>query len=102
MRHMGREEWRRLFAKAPEETATEMAERIGCHPATVFRWKRLLGSEGHEAGSAALKLIELRPALLPADGRFEVRLSGGRSIGVPPSFDERALERLLRVLEAAS
>jgi hypothetical protein len=47
-------------------------------------------------------MIELRPVPLPADDRFEVRLAGGKSIGVPPSFDGPALARLLRVLEAAS
>jgi hypothetical protein len=38
---------------------------------------------------------------MATDGRFEVRLGDGRSVEVPPSFDAGALERLLRVLEAA-
>jgi transposase-like protein len=102
MRHIRREEWRKLLASAQEETATEIADRLGCSPGTVCRWRRLLAEEARAPRSAALKMIELRPVRLAADDRFEVRLAGGRSIGVPPSFDGPALERLLRVLEAAS
>jgi hypothetical protein len=48
------------------------------------------------------KIVEVRAAWPPADDRFEVRLPGGRRVGVPASFDGAALQRLLRVLEGAS
>jgi hypothetical protein len=69
---------------------------------TLCRWRRELrrGAGAEWAGPALAKLVEVRPAALASDGRFEVRLAGGRSVGVPASFDEAALERLLRVLEA--
>ena len=54
------------------------------------------------ARAALAKIVEVRPARMPCDDRFEVRLIGGRAVGVPASFDETALGRLLRVLEAAS
>ena len=103
MRHRGREEWRRLLVEGRGETATELARRLGVHPLTVYRWRRTLDQRAREPRSGALaRIVELRPARLSADDRFEVRLDSGRRVGVPPSFDEAALERLLRVLEATS
>jgi hypothetical protein len=50
---------------------------------------------------ALATIVEVKPARAAEVDRFEVRLGDGRSVGVPASFDSGALERLLRVLEAA-
>jgi hypothetical protein len=89
--------------QASGESAAEFGARVGVSGRTVGRWQREVRKAAAQAPSAALeKIVEVRPALLSADERFEVRLGGGRSVGVPASFDEAALSRLLRVLEATS
>lgn len=85
------------------ESAAEFASRVGTRPATLYRWRRELrrttAAKAPELTPA--KLIEVQPLADATDDRFEVRLSDGRSVSVPPSFDADALGRLLRVLEAA-
>jgi transposase-like protein len=96
-----REEWPKLVArwKASGESAAVFARHIGTNPMTLYRWRRELRRA--ELGPALAKIVEVRPARMATDDRFEVRLGDGRSVDVPPSFDAGALERLLRVLEAA-
>ncbi|MGH2878641.1 MAG: IS66 family insertion sequence element accessory protein TnpA [Solirubrobacteraceae bacterium] len=104
-RRRRREEWPKLLARwqASGESVAEFAARVGVHAMTVCRWQREVKKAAPPALSAALaKIVEVRPARQPADDRFEVRLAGGRCVGVPPSFDDGALARLLRVLEAAA
>jgi transposase-like protein len=104
-RHRRREEWRRLLAEWDEsgESAVGFAGRIGVSTQTLYRWRTALEGAARGAAAAALaEIVEVRAAQPPADDRFELRLGGGRSVGVPTSFDEVALARLLRVLEAAS
>jgi transposase-like protein len=97
-------EWRRLLAEWDErgESAVEFAGRIGVSAQTLYRWRTALQDASHGRDAAALaKIVEVRAARPAPDDRFELRLAGGRSVGVPPSIDEAALARLLRVLEAA-
>ncbi|MBC8057935.1 MAG: hypothetical protein H7Y61_15290 [Rhizobiales bacterium] len=82
------------------ESAAVFAKQIGVSAATMWRWKQEL-SKVAVTGPALAKIVEVRPTLLTVDDRFDVRLAGGRCVGVPPSFDEAALARLLRVLETA-
>jgi hypothetical protein len=85
------------------ERVVEFAARHGVRPKSVWHWRSVLAPtvRRHRQPSLA-KIVEVRPAHLLADDRFEVRLAGARSIGVPPSFDGAALERLLHVLEKTS
>lgn len=103
-RRRRRDEWRSLVAewKRSGVTATEFAKHAGVHVKTLQYWKYKLASAAEPRSPELAKIVEVQPARLPADERFEVRLAGGRCVGVPPSFDADALERLLRVLEAAS
>jgi len=98
-----REEWPKLVARweASGESAAMFARHVGVNAMTVYRWRRELRTTASESGPALAKIVEVRPARLSADDRFEVRLGDGRSVEVPPSFDAGALERLLRVLEPA-
>jgi transposase-like protein len=95
-----REEWPKLIARweASGESAAVFARHVGANAMTLYRWRRELRSV--ESGPALSKIVEVRPARMATDGRFEVRLGDGRSVEVPPSFDAGAFERLLRVLEA--
>jgi hypothetical protein len=77
---------------------------------TLQHWKYVLGKEGgggagargDDDGSRELSFVELRPATVTTDGRFEVEVGDGRRVRVPPSFDVEALRRLLGVLEGRS
>jgi transposase-like protein len=98
-------EWRRLLAEWDEsgESAVEFSGRIGVSAQTLYRWRTALEGTARGRDAAALaKIVEVRAAQSTSDDRFELRLAGGRSVGEPTSFDEAALARLLRVLEAAS
>jgi transposase-like protein len=86
--------------EASGDSAAVFARQIGVSAATVWRWKHELSKSGL-AGPTLAKIVEVRPAGMTADDRFDVRLAGGRCVGVPASFDEAALGRLLRVLEVA-
>jgi len=86
--------------EASGESAAEFGARVGVSARTVCRWRRELKKAAERAVPALAKIIEVRSARLAADDRFEVRVAGGRSVAVPACFDEAALERLLRVLEA--
>jgi len=101
MRHK-RGDWTKLVARWQEsgESAAVFAKRIGVSAATVWRWKQEL-SKVAVARRELAKIVEVRPTLMTADDRFDVRLAGGLCVGVPASFDEAALARLLRALEAA-
>src|SRR5581483_6962486 len=104
-RHRRAEEWRSLMTEWKEsgESAIGFASRLGVSTQTLYRWRAILEGVPRTARSASLaKIVEVRPAELPGEDRFEVRLTDGRSVGVPTSFDETALARLLRVLEATS
>lgn len=90
--------------EASGESAREFAIRVGTSARTLCRWRRELRKAGIAEGpeTALSNLIEVRPARTAvADDRFDVRLTDGRCVAVPASFDADALERLLRVLEAA-
>jgi hypothetical protein len=103
-RRRKREEWPKLLARweASGESAAAFAARVGVNAMTVCRRRRELRGTAPQTSNAALaKIVEVRPARLPPDDRFEVRLAGGRCVGVPPCFDNAALVRLLRVLETA-
>src|SRR4051812_39339871 len=100
-----RAQWPKLVARweASGESAAMFAATVGVSARTLCRWRRELRKQAaaDSAVPALTKLVEVRPARLASDDRFEVRLPSGRSVRVPASFDEAALERLLRVLEVA-
>jgi transposase-like protein len=104
-RHRRQDEWRSLVTEWKEsgESAIGFASRLGVSTQTLYRWRAILEGGPRTATTASLaKIVEVRAARLPSDDRFEVRLTDGRSVGVPVSFDDVALARLLRVLESTS
>lgn len=87
--------------EASGESAAVFARHVGTKAMTLYRWRRELRNAARELEPRLAKIVEVRPARLATDDRFEVRLGDGRSVGVPPAFDASELERLLRVLGAA-
>ena len=77
---------------------TEFCQAQGIHTSLLYRWLRDKRRNEVLGGKA--------PTLIPIhiqDGGFElgfeVVVRNGRAIRIPPNFDERALLRLVRVLE---
>ena len=105
MKHRGREEWRRLVDEweASGESACRFARLAGVSEGTLYRWRGLLTRSARKPRQVALaKIVEVRATQVMAADQFEVWLACGRRVGVPASFDGKALARLLGVLEARS
>lgn len=100
-----REQWQELVSEweASGATASDFARRRGVNELTLRHWKWRLGSDARTRRTTTLaQIVEVRPSLTLTDERFEVQVAGGRCVRVPASFDDGALQRLLRVLEATS
>jgi hypothetical protein len=109
----GRDEWRKRIERWRENglSAEVFAAELGTKPATLKFWKYRLEQEA--LGKAASKpkasrgeslrasaLIEVRTSANGASSSsFVLELSNARCLQIPSTFDEKALERLLVVLE---
>jgi hypothetical protein len=105
MKRHKRAEWPSLVARweASGQGAAEFASELGVDVGTLARWRRTVAPDTVKPRKPSLaKIVEIRAPRRPVDDQFEVRLGGGRSVGVPSSFDPKALERLLQVLETAT
>ena len=103
---------RRRTRRSPEEiqrilkdfeksglTKTAFCHGQGIHSSLLYRWLR--GKRRNQV--ASIKTPTLIPIHIPdggLDGSFEVMVGNGRAIRVPLNFDDSALLRLVRVLEA--
>jgi IS30 family transposase len=104
-KYRGREEWRRLVEdwEASGASARRFARLVGVSEATLYRRRGSLTRSARKPDQAALaKIVEVRATQVTSADHFEVRLTCGRRVGVPVSFDGEALGRLLRVLEGTS
>jgi hypothetical protein len=105
-----RDEWRARVDRWTDSglTAKEFAAETGINAGTLQFWKYKLNrtpERGRPAGPAPAlsSIVEVRPAIGVADGRFEIELgSGRRLLRVPASFDARALKALLTILDATT
>lgn len=81
-------------------SAAAFARREGVNPVTLKRWREEFAAP--QAGTpAAGTFIELEVGARPGARVFEVLLSDGRVVRVPPGFDEHELGRLLTALGRA-
>lgn len=87
-------------------SVAEYAELVGVTAATLYSWRRRLGSNRRPSGPpAGLVEVRVRPNDAPSDPTpnlapaLVVRLDRGRSIEVPFGFDAEHLERLLEVID---
>ena len=98
-----RERMRRLLERREREGLTyrELARRSGESAGTLSWWSHRLRHEGGRKRPNGF--VELIPARSPrergAEG-FEIELLSGRRIRVGAEFEERALARLVALLEA--
>lgn len=98
----GRDEWGQLIGEWARsgEKADAFAARIGVASNTLYRWRATLKGAAKRRAPALSQIVEVRPSGFVADTRFELEVAG-RVVRVPAAFDEAALQRLLRVVEAA-
>ena len=109
----GRDEWRKRMERWRENglSAEAFAAELGTKPATLKFWKYRLEQEarGKEASATKLRrkvpleasaLVEVRTsASTTSSSLFVLELGKSRCLQIPATFDEKALERLLAVLE---
>jgi hypothetical protein len=103
--------WRGLIAEwsASGQTQAAFCRARGLNPGTFAWWKRQLRrEEGASAGVRARRgrrrekpgpFVEVCLAG-PSAAAYEIVLSCGRSIRVPPQFDPQALSRLVGAVES--
>jgi len=101
--------WRRALQRWSRSglSGAAFCRREGLPSATFYLWRRRLGEAVREPTASLLpvELVTTGSAVLPADEGFsgyQVQLSGGRVLRIPPDFDDEALRRLLLVLEHQS
>ncbi len=94
-----REVWAERVArwKASGLSAEEFARRHKVAEASLKWWKWKLGSSSKKQAMSPLTFVEMTHG--SSREPFEVVLASDVRIRVPASFDERALARLLDVLE---
>jgi hypothetical protein len=108
-----RREWARLVSewRRSGRRSKEFAAERGVNAGTLLWWSSKLrgerggrraarsrrGTSGRAVQLAELPIVELRGGV--NDDRFELELSVGRRLRIPPGFDGAALERLLVVLK---
>jgi hypothetical protein len=104
------EEWQKRVERWRESglSADQFAAELGINAGTLRFWQYKLakmkrGDGGAERASkkevtsTATAFVEVRSG--SNDARFELELGNGRRIRVPTSFDPKALEQLLAVLD---
>ena len=87
-------------------TMTEYAAEIGVTPATLYNWRRRLGSspsrssKGSPAGLVRVKVREEAQQPATRTAALVVRLGANRAIEVRPGFCVDELVRVIEVLES--
>ena len=106
-----REEWRKRVDRWKESglSAQQFAAELGINAGTLQFWKyKLKRQDGNVSGRRVRRpaarmvssLVEIRPAAVVPESRFEVDFGNGRVVRVPATFDPAALKALLMVLDA--
>ena len=81
-------------------TMWAFAKKIGLSSTALYRWSRELKAVTADEKPQSLVPVRVKTATLdPECKHFEVMLKTGRVIRVNQGFDERALQRLIEVLE---
>jgi hypothetical protein len=111
-RRASRDEWEKRVERWRDSglTAKQFAAETGVNAGTLQFWKYKLkkreGRSRQRARSAAAaivsSLVEVRPANVSAEARFEIELGNGRRLHVPAVFEPAAVKALLAILEAAA
>jgi len=103
-----RSEWQEILGRLQKsgKTLRDFAAAEGVNWRTLENRKYAESRRGRESQhspgrrSRKMTLVELQPAAMISDGRFEVEVGRGRRVRVPALFDADALQRLLGILES--
>jgi hypothetical protein len=93
-------QWRRWISewRASGLSVRAFCARHGLATASFYHWRRVL--ERRAAEEPALVPVQVVVDAVPAQASaLEAVLPSGRTVRVPPGFDEATLQRLLAVLE---
>lgn len=80
------------------QSVSTFAADHGLDPQRVYLWRRRLGVAEPTTFQEILVRPAASPLLVPPGASFEVALTSGDIVRVPPAFDAAALARLLDVL----
>jgi transposase-like protein len=86
--------------------ASEFAQKMGLNENTLRYWATQLRKEiddaeerdSRKAVGSSMAFVEVA-GLGAAESAFEITLTSGLTVRVPPSFDDGVLQRLLSLLE---
>lgn len=106
---LGIDRWRQIVDEFEGSglAAKDYARRNGLAASALYYWRRKLADEPRPVPSTSLAvsfvevLPERQPAP-PATASYQVGLRNGRTVTVPPAFDEAVLGRLLTVVEGGA
>lgn len=110
-RRENRDEWQKRVERWSDSglSAKQFAAETGINAGTLQYWKYKLRRQAGELPRATRRrlpqpsvssLVEIRPASVAPDTRFEIELNNGRRLRLPPTFDASAVKALVVVLEA--
>ena len=105
---LGIDRWRQIVHDLERSglATKDFAERNGLTASAVYYWRRRLADEPKEmpSTSLAVSFVEVLPeqSLPTPAAPYEVGLRNGRTITVPPAFDDVVLSRLLAVVEGGA
>ena len=110
-RRSNRDEWQTRIERWSDSglSAKQFAAETGINAGTLQYWKCKLRKQSGESprgarrrlpGPIVSSLIEVRPASVAADDRFEIELNNGRRLRLPATFDANVVKTLVLVLEA--
>ncbi|MBI4566141.1 MAG: hypothetical protein HY716_15755 [Planctomycetes bacterium] len=102
-------EWRRILERWKQSGLGGRAfcQREGLKDSLFYHWKRRIrqrdearGNETPRERRGGMKFLPVKVAPTPMPA-FEIVLAGGRVVRVASSFDEKALAKLLSVVEGS-
>ena len=102
-------EWYRKLIQTADEAGlspAELASRASCSLGTIYNWRRRLTAVAAPTSDVETRIPGLvrvhapaAPPLSALKQSYEVRLTCGRSVLVPPQFDRATLADLMETLE---
>ena len=106
---LGIDRWRHIIHELEGSglATKDFAERHRLTASAVYYWRRRLADEPKQVPSTSLAVafVEVLPeqhAPTRAAEPYEIGLRNGRTVTVPPAFDDRVLGRLLAVVEGGA
>ncbi len=106
---LGIDRWRHIVQDLERSglAPKDYARRNGLAASALYYWRRKLADEPRPVPSTSLAVsfVEVLPERqpeAPAAALYQVGLRNGRTVTVPPVFDDAVLGRLLTVVEGGA